>query len=126
MVKLVNPEKKSIIQGIKETIENLEKIKSVKNDEYNKVLSNAYSWHKVAHKTVKVYKRALGYTDRSFITRLKRALGIGNVSGVFHFCLLALDYLLFLFLSLIYPPTVIHKERRFNYENYKKYLNKLE
>ena len=126
MVKLVNAEKKSIIQGIKETIENLERIKSVKNDEYNKVLSNAYSWHKVAHKTVKVYKRALGYTDRSFITRLKRALGIGNVSGVFHFCLIALDYLLFLFLSLIYPPTVIHKERRFNYENYKKYLNKLE
>ena len=124
MVKLVNADKKSIIQGIKETLEKFDKIKDTTKS-YNEVLSSAYNWDKVAHKTLQVYKKAMDYKDRSIITRMKKALGIGHVSGVFYLCLMALDYLLLMALTVFYPVSSFKKEKRFKYENYITYLKKL-
>ena len=124
MVKLVNADKKSIIQGIKETLEKFDTIKDTTKS-YNEVLSSAYNWDKVAHKTLQVYKKAMDYKDRSIITRMKKALGIGHVSGVFYLCLMALDYLLLMALTVFYPVSSFKKEKRFKYENYITYLKKL-
>ena len=65
------------------------------------------------------------YKDRSIITRMKKALGIGHISGVFYLCLIALDYLLFMALSVFCPRSSYKKEPKFDYENYKKYLKEL-
>ena len=124
MVKLVNADKKSIIQGIKETLEKFDQIKD-KTKDYSNVLKSAYNWDKVSHKTLQVYKKAMCYKDRSIITRMKKALGIGHISGVFYLCLIALDYLLFMALSVFCPRSSYKKEPKFDYENYKKYLKEL-
>ena len=124
MVKLVNADKDSIIKGIKETIENYDNIKDNTND-FNEVLKDAYNWDKVAHKTIKVYHKAMMNLDRSIITRIKKVLAIGKISGIFHVCLIILDYLLLLFLTLYQPVKSFKKEKQFKYENYQKYLRNM-
>jgi phosphatidylinositol glycan class A protein len=124
MVKLVNADKDSIIKGIKESIETYENIKNNTN-EFNAVLKDAYNWDKVAHKTVEVYNKAMVVKDRSVITRLKKLLAIGRISGVFQVCLIVLDYLLLIFLTLYQPVWTIKKGKQFKYENYQKYLRNM-
>ena len=124
MVKLVNADKDSIIKGIKESIEMYENIKNNTN-EFNAVLKDAYNWDKVAHKTVQVYNKAMLVKDRSIITRLKKLLAIGRISGVFQVCLIVLDYLLLIFLTLYQPVWTIKKGKQFKYENYQKYLRNM-
>jgi phosphatidylinositol glycan class A protein len=124
MVKLVNADKDSIIKGIKESIEMYENIKNNTN-EFNAVLKDAYNWDKVAHKTVQVYNKAMLVKDRSVITRLKKLLAIGRISGVFQVCLIVLDYLLLIFLTLYQPVWTIKKGKQFKYENYQKYLRNM-
>ena len=124
MVKLVNADKDSIIKGIKESIEMYENIKNNTND-FNAVLKDAYNWDKVAHKTIQVYNKAMMVKDRSYITRIKKLLAIGRISGVFQVCLIVLDYLLLIFLTLYQPVWNFKKGKQFKYENYKKYLRNM-
>ena len=124
MVKLVNADKDSIIKGIKESIEMYENIKNNTND-FNAVLKDAYNWDKVAHKTIQVYNKAMMVKDRSYITRIKKLLAIGRISGVFQVCLIVLDYLLLIFLTLYQPVWTIKKGKQFKYENYQKYLRNM-
>ena len=124
MVKLVNADKDSIIKGIKESIETYENIKNNTND-FNAVLKDAYNWDKVAHKTIQVYNKAMMVKDRSYITRIKKLLAIGRISGVFQVCLIVLDYLLLIFLTLYQPVWTIKKGKQFKYENYQKYLRNM-
>ena len=63
--------------------------------------------------------------DRSVITRLKKLLAIGRISGVFQVCLIVLDYLLLIFLTLYQPVWTIKKGKQFKYENYQKYLRNM-
>ena len=124
MVKLVNADKDSIIKGIKESIEMYENIKNNTND-FNAVLKDAYNWDKVAHKTIHVYNKAMMVKDRSYITRIKKLLAIGRISGVFQVCLIVLDYLLLIFLTLYQPVWNFKKGKQFKYENYQKYLRNM-
>ena len=124
MVKLVNADKDSIIKGIKESIEMYENIKNNTND-FNAVLKDAYNWDKVAHKTIQVYNKAMMVKDRSYITRIKKLLAIGRISGVFQVCLIVLDYLLLIFLTLYQPVWNFKKGKQFKYENYQKYLRNM-
>ena len=140
MVKLISAEKNAIIKGIKECIDyiNLKNkknnnkkksnnncINNNNNKDYYKELKNIYNWDKVANQTVKVYERAMKVKDKSIITRIKKALAIGNLSGIFYVCLICVDYLFFLFFSLFQPERTIPKEKEFLYENYKQYLKSL-
>ena len=122
MVRLVKPDKESIIQAIKETIKNYDKLK-VKIQNNFTVLKNTYNWDKVVKKTMLVYDKALKKTDLSFITRIKKILTIGHLSPVIYLCAVLIDFI-FLFLLTIFQPlkSIKKNEKEFKYKNYVKYL----
>jgi len=74
---------------------------------------------------MKVYEKAMKVKDKSIITRIKKSLAIGDLSGIFYVCLICVDYLFFLFFSIFQPKRTISKEKEFLYENYKQYLKSL-
>lgn len=122
MVRLVKPDKESIIQAIKETIINYDKLKEKTQNNY-KVLKSIYNWDKVAKKTMLVYDKALKKTDLSFITRIKKIMTIGHLSTVIYLCAVLIDFI-FLFLLTIFQPlrSIKKKDKEFKYKNYVKYL----
>ena len=124
MVKLVKPDKESIIQAIKETIKNYDKIKEKIKNNYSS-LKSIYNWDKVAKKTMLVYDKALKKTDISFITRIKKILTTGHISPFLYLCAVLID-IIFLFLLTVFQPVKKFKNnsKEFKYQNYVKYLEK--
>ena len=122
MVKLVQPNKESIIKAIKDTIKNYDKLKEKIKDNY-KVLKSIYNWDKVAKKTKLVYQRALKKTDMSFITRIKKIFTVGHKSPIIYLCAVLLDFL-FLFLFTVFQPlkSIKTSKKEFKYKNYVKFL----
>ena len=122
MVKLVQPNKESIIKAIKDTIKNYDKLKEKIKDNY-KVLKSIYNWNKVAKKTKLVYQRALKKTDMSFITRIKKIFTVGHMSPIIYLCAVLLDFL-FLFLFTVFQPlkSIKTSKKEFKYKNYVKFL----
>ena len=123
MVKLVQPNKESIIKAIKDTIKNYDKLKEKIKDNY-KVLKSIYNWDKVAKKTKLVYQRALKKTDMSFITRIKKIFTVGHMSPIIYLCAVLLDFL-FLFLFTVFQPlkSIKTSKKEFKYKNYVKFLS---
>ena len=123
MVKLVQPNKESIIKAIKDTIKNYDKLKEKIKDNY-KVLKSIYNWDKVAKKTKLVYQRALKKTDMSFITRIKKIFTVGHMSPIIYLCAVLLDFL-FLFLFTVFQPlkSIKTSKKEFKYKNYVKFLH---
>ena len=124
MVRLVKPNKESIIEAIKDTIKNFDKLKDKIKDNY-KVLKSIYNWDKVAKKTKLVYQRALKKTDVSFITRIKKIFTVGHKAPLIYLCAVLIDFI-FLFLLTIFQPlsSIKTKKKEFKYKNYIKYLQK--
>ncbi len=122
MVRLVNPDKESIITAIKETIKNYDKLKEKIKNNY-KALKSIYNWDKVAKKTMLVYDKALQKTDLSFITRIKKIFTVGHLSPIIYLCAVLIDCI-FLFLLTVFQPlrSIKRNEKEFKYNNYKKYL----
>ena len=122
MVKLVKPDKESIINAIKDTIKNYEKLKEKMKDNY-KVLKSIYNWDKVAKKTKLVYQRALKKNDFSFITRIKKIFTVGHMSPILYLCAVLIDIILLFLLTIFQPLRSIKKNKKeFKYKNYVKYL----
>ena len=122
MLRLVHPDKESIIAAIKETILNFDKIKEKMKNNY-KALKSIYNWDKVAKKTMLIYNKALKKTDLSFITRIKKILTVGNLSSIIYLCAMLIDCI-FLFLLTVFQPlrSIKRNKKEFKYSNYKKYL----
>lgn len=126
MVKLVKPEKESIIQGIKETIQNFGTIKTKMKNNYG-VLKSIYNWDKVARKTVQVYQKALNKKDVSFYTRIKKSLTGGGVSGFMYLVAFLVDMFLLIVFTIIQPVQSFEQKRgkkEFKYKNYRTFLEK--
>ena len=122
MVKLVKPDKESIINAIKDTIKNYEKLKEKTKNNYQ-VLKSIYNWDKVAKKTKLVYQRALKKNDFSFITRIKKIFTAGHISPILYLCAVLIDILLLFLLTIFQPLRSIKKNKKeFKYKNYLKYL----
>ncbi len=121
MITLVQPDKDSLIKGLKSAIENYDQ-KREECKSYNDQLRKTYNLDKVAGKTIEVYNKALRNNDRSIINRLKKSLSIGNFSGYFYLILVIIDFLLMLFYSTVKPRDTYRKCMNFSYE---KYLNLL-
>jgi phosphatidylinositol glycan class A protein len=122
MVKLVKPNKESIINAIKDTIKNYENLKEKTKDNY-KVLKSIYNWDKVAKKTKLVYQRALKKNDFSFITRIKKIFTVGHMSPILYLCAVLIDIILLFLLTIFQPLRSIKKNKKeFKYKNYVKYL----
>ena len=122
MVKLVKPDKESIINAIKDTIKNYEKLKEKTKDNYQ-VLKSIYNWDKVAKKTKLVYQRALKKNDFSFITRIKKIFTVGHMSPILYLCAVLIDIILLFLLTIFQPLRSIKKNKKeFKYKNYVKYL----
>ena len=122
MVKLVQPNKESIIKAIKDTIKNYDILKEKIKDNY-KVLKSIYNWDKVAKKTKLVYQKALKKADVSFITRIKKIFTVGHMSPIIYLCAVLIDFI-FLFLLTIFQPlkSIQRNKKEFKYKNYIKYL----
>ena len=122
MVKLVKPDKESIINAIKDTIKNYEKLKEKTKNNYQ-VLKSIYNWDKVAKKTKLVYQRALKKNDFSFITRIKKIFTVGHMSPILYLCAVLIDIILLFLLTIFQPLRSIKKNKKeFKYKNYVKYL----
>ena len=122
MVKLVKPDKESIINAIKDTIKNYEKLKEKTKNNYQ-VLKSIYNWDKVAKKTKLVYQRALKKNDFSFITRIKKIFTVGHMSPILYLCAVLIDIILLFLLTIFQPLRSIKKNKKeFKYKNYLKYL----
>ena len=122
MVKLVKPDKESIINAIKDTIKNYKDLKEKTNDNY-KVLKSIYNWDKVAKKTKLVYQRALKKKDLSFITRIKKIFTVGHMSSILYLCAVLIDIIILFLLTIFQPLRRIKKNKKeFKYKNYVKYL----
>ena len=122
MVKLVKPDKESIINAIKDTIKNYKDLKEKTNDNY-KVLKSIYNWDKVAKKTKLVYQRALKKKDLSFITRIKKIFTVGHMSSILYLCAVLIDIIILFLLTIFQPLRSIKKNKKeFKYKNYVKYL----
>jgi len=122
MVKLVKPNKESIINAIKDTIKNYDNLKEKMKDNY-KVLKSIYNWDKVAKKTKLVYQRALKNTDLSFITRIKKIFTVGHMAPIIYLCAVLIDFIFIFFLTIFQPLKSIKTNgKEFKYKNYLKYL----
>ena len=122
MVKLVKPNKESIIKAIKETIKNYDTLKEKIKDNYQ-VLKSIYNWDKVAKKTKLVYQRALKKTDLSFITRIKKIFTVGNKAPLIYLCAVLIDFIVLFLLTIFEPLKCIKTNKKeFKYKNYIKYL----
>ena len=121
-MKLVKPDKESIINAIKDTIKNYEKLKEKTKNNYQ-VLKSIYNWDKVAKKTKLVYQRALKKNDFSFITRIKKIFTVGHMSPILYLCAVLIDIILLFLLTIFQPLRSIKKNKKeFKYKNYVKYL----
>ena len=122
MVKLVKPNKESIITAIKETIKNYDTLKEKIKDNYQ-VLKSIYNWDKVAKKTKLVYQRALKKRDVSFITRIKKIFTVGHKAPIIYICAVLIDFILLFLLTIFQPLKSIKvNTKEFKYKNYIKYL----
>ena len=124
MVKLVQPNKESIIKAIKDTIKNYDILKEKIKDNY-KVLKSIYNWDKVSKKIKLVYQRALKKDDVSFITRIKKIFTVGHMSPIIYLCAVLIDIMLLFLLTIFQPLKSIKRDKKeFKYKNYIKYLKK--
>ena len=125
MVKLVKPDKESIIIALKETIQNFDKIKEKMKNNYN-MLKSIYNWDKVAKKNMLVYHKALEKTDLSFITSIKKILSVGHLSSIIYLFAFLIDCII-LFLFTVFQPfrSIKRSKKEFKYSNYKKYLQNI-
>ena len=122
MVKLVQPNKESIIKAIKDTIKNYDILKEKIKDNY-KVLKSIYNWDKVSKKIKLVYQRALKKDDVSFITRIKKIFTVGHMSPIIYLCAVLIDIMLLFLLTIFQPLKSIKRDKKeFKYKNYIKYL----
>ena len=122
MVRLVKPDKEIIIEAIKETIQNFDKIKVKMENNYT-VLKSIYNWDKLSKKTVLVYDRALKKNDLSFITRIKKIFTVGHMSPIIYLCAVLIDFIFLFFFTIFEPLKSIKKDKKqVKYKNYVKYL----
>ena len=122
MVKLVKPNKESIIKAIKDTIKNYDTLKQKIKDNYQ-VLKSIYNWDKVAKKTKLVYQRALKKADLSFITRIKKIFTVGHKAPLIYICAVLIDFIILFLLTIFQPLKGINTNKKeFKYKNYIKYL----
>ncbi len=74
---------------------------------------------------MQVYDNSLKCEDRSFITRFKKILTIGNGSAVLYLTAVLLDYLILLLLTVIQPKAQIKKEKEFDHKRYTEVIQEL-
>ncbi|KAG5685051.1 hypothetical protein PVAND_014253 [Polypedilum vanderplanki] len=117
---LVQPDIKSLINALEETIDRVERFRAGKSrkDEIicpfkiNQIVSELYNWQDVSHRTEKIYRKVLEEPTKN----LKEVmLTIVNRSGVYLFLLVvSLCYVIIKFYDWLYPANEIEICRNYN------------
>ncbi|KAI9143242.1 hypothetical protein BKA69DRAFT_1026877 [Paraphysoderma sedebokerense] len=100
----------------------IRKVESGKIDpfKFHETIANLYSWVDVAERTEQVYMNIISKPQLPLIERLRRYYGCGLWAGKMFCFVVALDYLLFVFLEFLWRREKIEKPRKFDLEKYKK------
>lgn len=76
-------------------------------------VKNMYSWRNVAERTEKVYRMCIAQPDMDLVERWRRYYGCGLWAGKIFAFLVALDYLIVVFLEWLVPSAGIERCPRF-------------
>jgi phosphatidylinositol glycan class A protein len=117
---LVQPDVKSLISALEETIDRVERFREGKSrsDEItcpfriNQIVSELYNWQDVSRRTEKIYRKVLEEPSRNLKEIMSTVL---NRSGVYLFLLVvSLCYIIIKFYDWLYPENEIEKCRDYN------------
>lgn len=104
MVYLSKPSCEDLLVKLSHAIED---VPHVDTSDFYDELKNIYSWEEVAKKTVKVYDSVMTSEYPTILSRIKNALATGNVVWFLTYIYLHLEYVVLVFVELLWPAEEI-------------------
>ncbi|KAI9284859.1 hypothetical protein BC943DRAFT_343311 [Umbelopsis sp. AD052] len=117
MINYAKPEEDDLVIAVSKAIHMI-RYEVVKPATFNDELKDKYSWKNVAERTEKVYDLISMTQNSPLIERLRRYYGCGLYAGKIFCMVIALDYLFWIFLEIIFPRDAIERAQRFPYKKY--------
>ncbi|KAI8069995.1 phosphatidylinositol N-acetylglucosaminyltransferase GPI3 subunit [Gongronella butleri] len=122
MINYAMPEEDDLIMAISKAL-HLIRYGKVDPSKFNDELKDMYSWSNVAERTEKVYDLIYHMPSSPLIERLRRYYGCGLYAGKIFCMVMALDYLFWLLLEIVFPRWSIEPAPTFPSERYKKKMD---
>lgn len=98
------------------------KFGKVDPSKFNNEIKDMYNWSNVAERTEKVYLTISQTKSSPLIERLRRYYGCGLYAGKIFCMVMALDYLIWMFLEWLFPSDTIEKAKPFPYQKYRQFI----
>ncbi|KAH8552947.1 hypothetical protein BGW37DRAFT_487805 [Umbelopsis sp. PMI_123] len=117
MINYAKPEEDDLVIAVSKAIHMI-RYEVVKPSSFNDELKDKYSWQNVAERTEKVYDLISMTQNSPLIERLRRYYGCGLYAGKIFCMVIALDYLFWVFLEILFPRDAIERAQRFPYKKY--------
>ncbi|CAO3693923.1 unnamed protein product [Umbelopsis ramanniana] len=117
MINYAKPEEDDLVIAVSKAIHMI-RYEVVKPATFNDELKDKYSWKNVAERTEKVYDLISMTQNSPLIERLRRYYGCGLYAGKIFCMVIALDYLFWIFLEIVFSRDAIERAQRFPYKKY--------
>ncbi|PHZ17944.1 UDP-Glycosyltransferase/glycogen phosphorylase [Rhizopus microsporus ATCC 52813] len=121
MINYAIPEEDDLVIAISKAI-HMFKFGKVDPSKFNNEIKDMYNWSNVAERTEKVYLTISQTKSSPLIERLRRYYGCGLYAGKIFCMVMALDYLIWMFLEWLFPSDTIEKARPFPYQKYRQFI----
>jgi len=115
MVVFAKPDVDDLVRGICKAIS---EVHEVVPNQFHKAVQTMYSWNNVAERTEKVYFQMMNSGTLPLMERLRRYYGCGIFAGKVFCVLVAIDFLIYVFLEWLFPRDSIDIVVNFPYEKY--------
>jgi len=122
MINYAKPEEDDVVIAVSKAIHMI-RYEVVKPSTFNDELKDKYSWKNVAERTEKVYDLISMTQNPPLIERLRRYYGCGVYAGKIFCMVMALDYLFWIFLEIVFPREAIERAQPFPYKKYQTFQN---
>ncbi|KAG9292945.1 hypothetical protein G9A89_016307 [Geosiphon pyriformis] len=119
MIIFANPEEDDLVDAVSKAIEMI-RLKKVIPAKFHDEIKEMYSWVNIARRTEKVYDAISQMKTPPLMERLRRYYGCGVWAGKIFCVLIAIDYLIWMFLEWLTPREDIEIAPPFPYEKYRK------
>ncbi|RCH92104.1 Phosphatidylinositol N-acetylglucosaminyltransferase gpi3 subunit [Rhizopus azygosporus] len=121
MINYAIPEEDDLVIAISKAI-HMFKFGKVDPSKFNNEIKDMYNWSNVAERTEKVYLTISQTKSSPLIERLRRYYGCGLYAGKIFCMVMALDYLIWMFLEWLFPSDTIEKAKPFPYQKYRQFI----
>ncbi|CAG8443867.1 10284_t:CDS:10 [Ambispora gerdemannii] len=119
MIIFAKPEEDDLVNAVSKAIKMI-RLKEVVPTKFHDEIKEMYSWVNVACRTEKVYDTIWQMKTPPLMERLRRYYGCGVWAGKIFCVLVAIDYLIWMFLEWVAPREDIEIAPAFPYQKYRK------